>query len=311
MSMKVYLSEFIHPAAVELLRSKAEIVDNFDHPEELDGMVVRGVNVTRDMMEQAKNLKVVGRHGVGYEGVDIAAAKELGIHVVNAPMANATSVAELVVARFLEMSRDLYRANVGLRRGEFTRIAPPDLQGTEVTGKTLGLIGMGNIPQIVAKMMRAAFQVDVVGYDPFVDAEEAQRRGIKKIDALEDMLEVSDLVTISVHLTPETTGMISGKVFDHFKKNAIFVNTARGKIVDEDDLYEALVSGKLKAAAFDVFSSDPLPLDKNSKLLTLDNFSATPHIGGNTQEALYRTGMTVVQNVLDILDGKDVPSKIV
>lgn len=161
--MKVYLSEYIHPAAVEYLKAHAEIVDNFDHPEELDGMVVRGVKVTREMIERATNLKVVGRHGVGFEGVDIEAAKAHGVHVVNAPLANATSVAELIVARFLEMSRDLYRANAGMRRGAFTRIAPPEMQGTEVTGKTLGLIGMGNIPQMVAHMMTAAFGVKVIG----------------------------------------------------------------------------------------------------------------------------------------------------
>ena len=129
--MKVYLSEYIHPAAVEHLKAHAEIVDNFDHPEELDGMVVRGVKVTREMIERAANLKVVGRHGVGFEGVDIEAAKAHGVHVVNAPLANATSVAELIVARFLEMSRDLYRANVGMRQGVFTRIAPPEMQGTD------------------------------------------------------------------------------------------------------------------------------------------------------------------------------------
>lgn len=309
--MKVYLSEYIHPAAVEHLKAHAEIVDNFDHPEELDGMVVRGVKVTREMIERATNLKVVGRHGVGFEGVDIDAAKAHGVHVVNAPLANATSVAELIVARFLEMSRDLYRANAGMRQGAFTRIAPPEMQGTEVTGKTLGLIGMGNIPQMVAHMMTAAFGVKVVGYDPFVPAEEAIRRGIEKVDTLEALLEQSDLVTISVHLNPQTENMIHGDLFDHFKPSAIFVNTSRGKVVNENDLYEALKAGKLRGAAFDVFATDPAPLPKDSPLLTLDNFSATPHIGGNTQEALYRTGMAVVQNVLDVLDGKPVSSMII
>ena len=215
------------------------------------------------------------------------------------------------MARFLEMSRDLYRANAGMRRGAFTRIAPPEMQGTEVTGKTLGLIGMGNIPQMVAHMMTAAFGVKVIGYDPFVSAEEAARRGIEKADTLEALLEQSDLVTISVHLNPQTENMIHGDLFDHFKPSAIFVNTSRGKVVNENDLYEALKAGKLRGAAFDVFATDPGPLPKDSPLLTLDNFSATPHIGGNTQEALYRTGMTVVQNVLDVLDGKAVSSMIV
>lgn len=300
--MRVYLSEFIHPAAVERLKSVATVETTFDDIASLDGMVVRGVRVTREIIEQAKNLKVIGRHGVGFETVDLEAAKEHGIRVLNAPHANATSVAELIVGRFLEMSRQLYKANAKLRRGEFTRIAPPDLQGMEVTGKTLGLIGMGNIPQIVARMMKAAFQVQVYGYDPFVSTEEAERRGIHKVDQLEELLEMSDLVSINVHLTPETTNMIHGDLFNHFKPNAIFVNTARGKIVNEDDLYDALVAGKLGSAAFDVFANEPLP--KDSKLLTLESFSATPHIGGNTQEALYRTGMTVVENVINVIEGK-------
>lgn len=300
--MKIYLSEFIDPAAVEYLKEQAEVVDNFDSIEELDGIIVRGVPVGREIFEKAKNLKVVGRHGVGYEIVDTIAAKEFGVHVVNVPRANALSVAELVVARFLEMSRDLLKGNLGLREGRFTRIAPPELQGMEITGKTLGLIGMGNIPQIVARMMAAAFNVDVIGYDPFVDAEEAARRGIRKIDRLEDMLEQADLVNISLHKTPDTENMFSGDLFNHFKPNAVFVNTARGGIVNEDDLYEALKAGKLKAAAFDVFEVEPLP--SNNKLLTLDNFSATPHIGGNTAEALARTSMTVVQNVIHVIKGE-------
>lgn len=300
--MNIYLSEFIHPAAVERLKSIATVETTFDNIESLDGIVVRGVRITREIIERAKNLKVIGRHGVGFETVDLEAAREYGVRVLNAPHANATSVAELIVGRFLEMSRQLYMANAKLRRGEFTRIAPPELQGMEITGKTLGLIGMGNIPQIAAQMMKAAFQVQVYGYDPFVSAEEAELRGIHKVDRLEELLEMADLVSINVHLTPETTNMIHGDLFDHFKPNAIFVNTARGRIVNEDDLYEALIAGKLGGAAFDVFATEPLP--KDSKLLTLENFSATPHIGGNTQEALYRTGMTVVENVIRVIEGK-------
>lgn len=307
--MKVYLSEFIDPAAVERLRSEAEIVDNFDNIEELDGIIVRGVPVGRDIIENGKNLKVIGRHGVGYEIVDVQAAKDNGVHVVNVPRANALSVAELVVARFLEMSKNLLRGNLGLRAGEFTRIAPPDLQGTEITGKTLGLIGMGNIPQIVVRMMKAAFNVRAIGYDPFVDAEEAAKRGIEKFDSLEEMLEQSDLVNISLHKTPETENFFSGDLFNHFKPGAIFVNTARGGIVNEDDLYEALKDGRLSAAAFDVFAAEPL--SKDSKLLTLPNFSATPHIGGNTAEALARTSMTVVENVLHVIKGEPAEGIIV
>jgi len=300
--MIVFLDKNIHPAAAELLKKAADVVDNLDNIEEIDGMVVRAVAVNRDMIERATNLKVIGRHGVGYDNVDIEAAREHHVRVLNTPTANADSVAELIVARFLEMSRNLYQANIGLREGRFKKGAPAEMVGTQVSGKTLGLIGVGNIAQRAANMMKAAFHVNVVGYDPFVSAEEFERRGIAKCDTLEDMLEIADLVNISVHRTPETENMISGSVFDHFKPNAIFVNASRGKIVNEDDLYEALVAGKLRAAAFDVFAKEPCPAD--SKLLTLENFSATPHIGGNTEEALYNTGMTIVENVLNVLEGR-------
>lgn len=300
--MKVYLGSQFHPDAVEWLNTVATVTDNFDHIEELDGIIIRAGGVTREMFEKAKNLKAVGRHGVGYDTIDVEAAKEHNVRVLNVPFGNANSVAEMIVARFMEMSRNLYQANAMLRRGEITRIAPPELEGTEIAGKTLGLIGMGNIAQRVANMMKKAFDVEVFGYDPYVDEEEAQRREIKKIETIEELLEISDLVNLSVALTPTTQHMISGEVFDHFKPGAIFVNTARGGIVDEEDLYQALVSGKLKAAAFDVFEHEPLSVD--NKLLELDNFSATPHIGGTTEEAVRRTSMAICQNVVKAINGE-------
>lgn len=300
--MKVYLGNQFHPDAVEWLKSVATVTDNFDNIEELDGIIIRGGSVTRAMFEKAKNLKAVGRHGVGYDTIDIEAAKEHNVKVLNVPYGNANSVAEMIVARFMEMSRNLYKANAMLRKGEVEKIAPPELEGTELRGKTLGLIGMGNIAQRVANIMKNAFDVDVLGYDPFVDEAEAQKRGIKKIGSIEELLEVSDLVNLSVALTPATMHMISGKVFDHFKPGAIFVNTARGGIVDEEDLYQALVSKKLRAAAFDVFEHEPLSAE--SKLLKLDNFSATPHIGGTTEEAVRRTSMGICKNVVKVIKGE-------
>jgi len=300
--MIVFLDQKIHPDAGAYLREHAEVVEDLSRIGEIDGMVVRALHVPRELMEQAEKLKVVGRHGIGYEHVDIQAARERGIRVLNTPTANANSVAELIVASFLALSRNLYSGNVGLRQGRFAKSAPLELIGTEVTGKTLGLIGVGNIPQLVAGMMRAAFHVRVIGYDPFVSREEFQRRGIEKYETLEEMLENADLVNISVHRTPQTENMISGEIFDHFRPNALFVNASRGMIVNEDDLYNALTSGKLRAAASDVFAKEPCPA--SHKLLTLENFSATPHLGANTEEALYNVGMTIVKNVLNVLEGR-------
>ena len=202
--------------------------------------------------------------------------------------ANADSVAELTVALFLLLQRRLYEANEGCRAGRFTSIAPRDFLGTEILGKTFGQIGMGNIAQRIAHIMHNGFGVKVLGYDPFIDAEEAARRGFEKVDTMEELLERSDMVNINVPLVPSTKGMISRAMFDHFKPGAVFVNAARGAVIDEDALYDALVSGKLKAAACDTFVNEP-PTGEN-KLLSLPNFSATPHIGGNTVEALEKAG---------------------
>ena len=284
--MVVYLSEYIYPKAAELLRQQATVVDTFDNIEEIDAIIVRGASVTAEMMDRAKKLKVIAKHGIGCNSIDV----------------EADSVAELTVALFLLLQRRLYEANEGCRAGRFTSIAPRDFLGTEILGKTFGQIGMGNIAQRIAHIMNKGFGVKVLGYDPFINAEEAARRGFEKVDTMEELLERSDMVNINVPLVPNTEGMISREMFDHFKPGAVFVNAARGAVIDEDALYDALVSGKLKAAACDTFINEP-PTGEN-KLLSLPNFSATPHIGGNTYEALEKAGMEVVTETLRVLNGE-------
>ena len=300
--MVVYLSEYIYPEAEKLLREQATVVNTFDRIEEIDAIIVRGASVTAEMMDRARKLKVIAKHGIGCNSIDVKAARERGIQVIYTPTANADSVAELTVGLFLLLQRRLYEANVGCRESRFSTIAPRDFLGPEMLGKTFGQVGMGNIAQRIAHIMNKGFGVRVLGYDPFVDKAEAERRGFEAVDTLEELLERSDMVNINVPLVPSTTKMISGKVFDHFKPGAVFVNAARGAVIDEDDLYNALVSGKLKAAACDTFVHEP-PTAAN-KLLSLPNFSATPHIGGNTEEALQKAGMEVVTETLRVLNGE-------
>lgn len=300
--MTVYLSEYIYPPAAEKLRQYATVVDNFDHIEEIDAIILRNIPVTAEMMDRAKKLKVIAKHGIGVNTIDVQAAKERSIQVIYTPTANADSVAEMTVALFLNLERKIYEANANCRKGIYTGIAPKALIGTEIGGKTLGQIGMGNIAQRIAKILHNGFGVHVLGYDPFLSAEEAAKRGFEKVDRLEDMLERSDLVNINVPLVKSTEHMISGDVFNHFKPGAVFVNAARGAVISEDDLYDALVSGKLKAAACDTFVQEP-PTSAN-KLLSLDNFSATPHIGGNTEESLQKVGTEIVEETLNVLAGK-------
>ena len=300
--MVVYLSEHIDEAAEKLLREHATVVDNFDHIEEIDGIILRNIPVTAELMDRAKNLKVIAKHGVGCNTIDLEAAKARGIQVIYTPTANADSVAELVVGLFLLLARKLYEANVGCRKGAYTTIAPQTLTGNELGGKTLGTIGMGHIATRVARILQGGFGVKALGYDPFCSAETAAQRGFEKVETLEELLERSDLVSVNVPLLDSTRNMISGNMFRHFKPGALLVNAARGGIVNEDDLYEALVSGKLKAAACDAFASEP-PTGAN-KLLSLENFSATPHIGGTTEECMARVGMEVVTELMNVLAGK-------
>lgn len=300
--MVVYLSEYIYPGAVEELKKHATIVDNFDHIEELDAIILRNITVTAEMMDRAKKLKVIAKHGIGCNTIDVPAARERDIQVIYTPTANADSVAELIVGLLIAMQRKLYEANVNCRKGTYTAIAPNSLIGSELRGKTLGQIGMGNIAQRIAQILKNGFGVHALGYDPFISAEDAAKRGFEKVETLEELVERSDMVNLNVPLVKSTENMISGDLFNHFKPTAILINAARGAIVNEDDLYDALLAGKLKAAACDTFAQEP-PTGEN-KLLSLENFSATPHIGGSTEESLVRAGTEVVEETLNVLAGK-------
>lgn len=297
--MIVYLNDRIHPAAEALLRSQVEVVDNFDHIEQIDAILSRGTRVNADMMERAKKLKVIGKHGVGVELFDLEAAKRLGIQIVSTPLGNADSVAELCVGLILDAARHITLANKATLQNRYRAIAPQALSGFELGGKTLGLIGMGNIAQRVGKILNGGFGMRLLGYDPFVSAQQAAERGIEKYDSLEEMLEQADVISIHVPLTDGTRNLFSKKQLSHCKKTAILVNASRGGIVNEEDLYQALKDGTIYGAAIDTFADEPLMAD--NRLLSLDNCVGTPHIGACTEEAMLRMGMTVVEDILRVL----------
>ena len=223
--MTVFLDKNIYAPAGDYLAEHAEVVTDFEHPERLDAIICRARPITRELIEQCPNLKVIARHGVGVDSVDVKCATQHRIAVINAPTSNADSVAELVVALFLMLSRMLYEANVKSREGSFEKKAPANFRGLEMNGKVFGQIGMGNIAQRVARIMHNGFGCKALGYDPFISAEDA--------------------------------------------------------------LYDCLVSGQLRGAACDTFA-DGEPVSPDHKLLTLRSFSATPHLSGNTEEALQK-----------------------
>lgn len=307
--MKVLLTEYIYPPALEKLKQHAEVITDKSRVEEVDAIILRTLDVDRAMMEKAKNLKVIAKHGVGCNTIDLNAAKELGIPVVNTPTANTNSVAELIVGLMLSVGRSINYCDAKTRKEGFSRIAPPEVSGLELSGKTVGLVGMGNIARRAGAILRGGFGVRLVGYDPYCTQEQADGYGIEKFEELNDMLEVSDYVNVSVPLTPGTKDLISRENFPHFKKDAILINAARGGIVNEDDLYEALKTGQIRGAACDAFVVEP-PTGEN-RLMSLDNFCATPHIGADTEEALQRMGMEVVDEVLTILGGGQPKHRVV
>jgi len=298
--MKIYLSENIIKSAYDRLAARAEIVTNFDHPEELDAIMVRRVHVTKEIIEKATNLKVISMHGIGRDTIDVAAAKEHEIPVPNVPNQSMESVAELAVTQMLALSRNIKKANIGICQSRYDSHGPAELIGNDVYGKTLGMIGIGKISLRIAEIMKVAFHVNLIGYDPFVSEEKADSLGIKKVDTIEKLFAYSDYVNISVPLTDGTRNLIGESAFDAAKPDLILVNTARGGIVDEDALYDALVNGKIKAAASDVFLSEPPKV--NNPLVSLENFIATPHIGGNTKECLERVGNAAVDNLFAVID---------
>ena len=302
--MKVYLNETIHPKAVELLQSQVEIVNSFDEIEELDGILSRGTAVTAEMMNRAVKLKVIGKHGVGVNKIDLDAARAHGIRVVNTPLANRTSVAELVVGLVLNCARKIPNSIAAIQNNQVKRIADPSYVGLELSGRTFGVIGMGNIAQSTANIFRSGFGMKTIGFDPFVSAEESQKRGFQKFDSLEEMLENSDVVSIHVQLNEGTKNMIGAEQFKHFKRTGILINTSRGGIVDENALLDALKTKQLYAAACDTFVKEP-PNAENSELFLLSNFLGTPHIGACTEESMYRVGMTVVEEILRVLHGEE------
>lgn len=300
--MRIYLSEDIHPDAVKKLKERAEIVSNFEHIEDLDAIILRTVCVTKEMMEQAISLKVIGKHGVGYDSIDIDAAKEMGIKVVYTPGANAQSVAELIVGLMFDISRNISRAHGLIQKSQIEKIAPSYLIGRELSGKVLGLIGMGNIAQIVGRRLMAGFDMKVIGYDPYIEKVQYERLGVEGCTSINDVLSQADFISVSVPLTVSTRHMIGTEELQRFKKDAILINASRGGVIDENALYQALSEGWIRGAASDVFIDEPPKGD--NPLMTLPNFLGTPHMGANTEEAGYRVGMSVVEDVLRVLDGE-------
>ncbi len=302
--MKVLISDNLSESGVKIFQETPGIevhVNTGLTPEELKGvigqyhgLVIRSATeVTADIIEAAHNLKVIGRAGIGLDNVDIPAASKRGIVVMNTPEGNTITTAEHTIAMMMALSRNIPQATSSLKGGNWEK---KKLQGRELYNKTLGLIGAGKVGRIVADRAKG-MKMKVIVYDPYIKPEALEKLDLEPV-ALEELLKRSDYITIHTPRTDETLDMINKETLSKMKTGAMLINCARGGIVNEDDLYEALESGHLGGAAFDVFATEP---PGHIKLMSLSNFICTPHLGASTREAQDNVAVDVAEQIVAYL----------
>ncbi|UYY56854.1 phosphoglycerate dehydrogenase [Sphingomonas sp. S2-65] len=300
---KVLISDKMDPKAAQIFRERGVEVDEITGktPDELkaiigqyDGLAIRSsTKVTKDILEHATNLKVVGRAGIGVDNVDIPAASAKGVVVMNTPFGNSITTAEHAIALMFALARDLPEADKSTQAGKWEKNR---FMGVEVTGKTLGLIGAGNIGSIVADRA-LGLKMKVIAYDPFLTPERAIEMGVEKM-SLDDLLLRADFITLHTPLTDQTRNILSRENLAKTKKGVRIINCARGGLIDEAALKECLDSGHVGGAALDVFVTEPA---KESPLFGTPNFISTPHLGASTSEAQVNVAIQVAEQMADYL----------
>jgi len=307
--MKVLITDKMALEAIDLLEKekidvKYEELDEFNLIKEIhnfDGLMIRGRTKVFEKVINAGakgKLKVVGRAGIGVDNIDIISCAKNNIKVVNAPTGATQSVAELAISFILNLSRNISKADKSMKNGEWIK---KQLLGTEIFGKTLGLIGCGNIGKITAKYA-LSFNMNVIGYDPFISKKDMEKDGIKKIEELEELISKSDYISLHLPHIKSTHHILNKEMLTKMKKNAYLINCSRGGTVDEKALYDLLKKGEIAGAGIDVFENEP---PKNSPLLTLDNVILTPHIGANTKEGQIKAGTVCAEQIIKVLNGEN------
>jgi len=303
-NMKVLVSDPLSEAGLEIFRETPGIevdVKTGLTPDELraiigqyDGLAIRSTTrVTADIISAGHNLKVIGRAGIGLDNVDITAASKRGIVVMNTPEGNTVTTAEHTLAMIMALSRNIPQATASLKEGKWEK---KGLQGRELSSKTLGLIGAGHIGRIVADRAKG-LKMKVIVYDPFIKPETLERLDLEPV-SFDELLQRADYITIHTPKTDETTNMLNRETMAKMKEGAMIINCARGGIVNEDDLYEALKSGHLGGAAIDVFAKEPPGM---INLMSLPNFICTPHLGASTTEAQDKVARDVAEQIVAYL----------
>lgn len=306
--IRVLIASKIHEKGIEILRGNNIEVAYVEEPsaDELaglikgfHGLIVRSKPlVTKNVIESADQLLVIGRAGVGVDNIDVGAAKAKGIEVITVPESTTQSVAELAIGLMLAVARKIAYCDREIRHGEWPK---KYAMGIELSGKTLGIIGAGRIGSVVAKIAKNGFNMDVLYYDVFRNPRLESEIGAKYAN-LTELVEKADIISIHVPLTPETTHLINEDLLRRMKKSAILINTSRGPVVDTNALIKALKEGWIAGAGLDVFEEEPLPRDH--PLTKLDNVVLTSHIGASTHEAQERAGIQIAERIVEFFRNK-------
>ncbi|HET7393395.1 MAG TPA: hydroxyacid dehydrogenase, partial [Candidatus Binatia bacterium] len=300
--MKILVSDSLAPQCLEVFKRapgfEVDVRLGLD-PNELkkicadyDGWVIRsGTKITAELIAAATNLKVIGRAGVGFENVDVDAATQRGIVVMNTPGGNNVTTGDHTISLMMALARHIPQAVASLKNGKWER---NKFIGVELCNKTIGVIGLGNVGRIVAERA-TGLRMKVLGYDPFISAENIARMEVEPA-TLEEIFSKADFITVHVPLTPETQGLISREAFAKMKTGVRIINCARGGIVDEKDLADAIKDGKVAGAALDVYVDEPPPPDH--PLLAMDQVITTPHLGASTDEAQLNVAIAVAEQMV-------------
>lgn len=308
MKKKILIVQAIHQRGMQVFDESFDVRVASDPSEAtvikeikgVEGVVVRMAPFTRKIIEAADSLKVIGRHGVGLDTIDVQAATEKGIVVTNTPNANATSVAEHTLTAIGALAKRVvvYDHAIRNRRWELRN----SYGAIDLDGRTLGLVGIGRIGSMVARRAAAAYNMKAIAFDPYVTPEKAREMGVTLMSAMDDVFRQADVVSLHTTLTPETRRLVSADRLRLMKPTAFLVNFSRGEVIDEKALYDALKAGVIAGAAIDVYDPEP-PLDDNP-LFELDNILLSPHSAALTGECVIRMATGAAEGVVDVLSGR-------
>ncbi|KYH31856.1 hydroxyacid dehydrogenase [Neomoorella mulderi] len=309
MKKKVLIVQPIHESGLKVFDDRFEVRVAPDPSVEtvkreikgVEGVIVRTAPFTREIIAAADSLKVIARHGVGVDNIDLRAATERGILVLNTPDANAVSVAEHTLTAIGALAKMVLPMDRATRRGDWE--ARNEYKAVDLDGKVLGLIGLGRIGSMVARKAAAAFNMQVIAFDPYVRPEVAAKNGAVLYEDLDRIFREADVISIHTPLTAETRGLVNGARLALMKSSAFLVNFSRGGVVDEEALYRVLKDGAIAGAALDVFEEEPP--SRNHPLFELDNVLLSPHSAALTQECVVRMATGAARGVVEVLTGRE------